>query len=622
MNKIQYLVIVITLFNVQSLVAQENNWQQRVEYVMDINMDVQKHQYKGKQTLTYYNNSPDTLSRVFFHLYYNAFQPGSMMDVRSLTIKDPDRRVGDRISRLSEDEIGYHRIESLKQDNKDISYYVKGTILEARLNKPILPNSKTVLQMEWNSQIPLQVRRTGRNSSEGIDYSMTQWYPKLAEYDFMGWHPNPYIGREFHGVWGDFDVTLTIDEAYTVGSTGYLQNAKDIGKGYADNAKPKSKDGKLSWEFKAPNVHDFAWGADPDYTHTTAQVPNGPLLHFFYQSNEHTQENWTKLPQFMVKAFQFMNENFGKYPYDQYTFIQGGDGGMEYPMLTLITGERNLNSLVGVGVHELIHSWYQGVLATNESLYPWMDEGFTSFASDIVMKHLLDPQSDRMPHEGSYANYFFQALSGEEEPMTTHADHYRTNRSYGINSYSKGAVFLHQLSYIIGEENLMEGMRRYFNTFKFKHPTANDFIRIMEKQSDMVLDWYMEHFIYTTNQIDYGVKSVLEKDGATYITIERYKDMMMPIDLLVEKKDGSAEIHYIPLRLMRGTKPVEYEQFQRIIHEEWPWVYPTYTVKVNSPINQIKSVVIDPSNRMADVNRDNNILDLEINTNEFQDPTK
>ncbi|MGK7391144.1 MAG: M1 family metallopeptidase [Candidatus Cyclobacteriaceae bacterium M2_1C_046] len=622
MKNLKIIFTIICLTGAFPLAAQDHYWQQKVEYDMDINMDVEKHQYEGKQTLTYYNNSPDTISKVFFHLYYNAFQPGSMMDVRSRTIKDPDRRVGDRIYQLREDEIGYHRIQTLKQNNKDISFYVEGTILEARLNEPMLPNSKTTLQMEWNSQIPLQIRRTGRNSEEGIDYTMTQWYPKLSEYDFMGWHPNPYIGREFHGVWGDFNVKLTIDEDYTVGGTGYLQNPKEIGHGYADNAKPKAKNGKLTWHFKAPEVHDFAWGADPDYTHTMKQVPGGPMLHFFYQKNDRTEENWNKLPDYMVSAFEYMSEHFGKYPYEQYSFIQGGDGGMEYPMATMITGERSLNSLVGVGVHELIHSWYQGVLATNESLYPWMDEGFTTYASDIVMKHLLDPQSDRDPHSGTYGNYFYQALSGEEEPLTTHADHYKTNRSYGINSYSKGSVFLHQLSYVIGQENLMNGLKRYFNTFKMKHPTAQDLIRVMEKESGMVLDWYLEHFVNTTNQIDYGIQSVIEKEGATYITIERYKDMMMPIDLLVEKTDGTAEMHYIPLRIMRGTKPVEYEQFQRKTHEEWPWVYPTYTVKLNIPADQIKIVVIDPSNRMADVNRDNNITNMDVNLRQFEDPTK
>ncbi|MDX1628933.1 MAG: M1 family metallopeptidase [Fulvivirga sp.] len=597
-------------------------WQQRVEYVMEIDMDVQSHRYQGKQQLTYFNNSPDTLDKVYYHLYFNAFQPGSMMDVRSRTIADPDRRVGDRISKLKDDEIGYQHISSLTQDGKKLNYEVDGTILVVRLNEPILPGAKTVFEMEWEAQVPIQIRRSGRNSAEGIAYSMTQWYPKLAEYDYLGWHTNPYIAREFHGVWGDFDVTIHMDAAYTIGGTGYLQNPREIGHGYAENAKPKEKDGKLTWHFKAPQVHDFAWAADPDYKHTTTQVPNGPKLHFIYQENDETRENWKKLPNMMVKAFQYLNENFGKYPYEQYTFIQGGDGGMEYPMATLITGGRSLNSLFSVSVHEAAHSWYQGVLATNESLLPWMDEGFTSYVQDETMKHVLDPDSDRNPHEGAYSGYFYQASSGEEEPMTTHSDHYHTNRSYGINAYSKGAVFLHQLSYVVGKEKFMEGMKRYYNTWKFKHPTAIDFIRVMEKTADMQLDWYLEHFVYKTTQIDYGIKTALSDGAATFVTLERVKRMMMPIDLYVEYKDGSKEIFYIPLRIMRGAKNVENTDIQRMTLEEWPWTNPTYTLKISRKASEIKRIEIDPTDRMADIDRSNNVLDFEESMTPYNDPTK
>ncbi len=167
---------------------------------MEVRLDVKTHKVAGTQKLTYYNNSKDTLRRVYYHLYFNAFQPGSMMDVRSRNIPDPDRRVGDRISKLKADEIGYQHVQSLKQDGKDLTYKIDGTILEVTLAKPILPGTKTVFDMKYESQVPLQVRRSGRNNKEGIAYSMTQWYPKMAEYDHQGWHAYPYVAREFHGV--------------------------------------------------------------------------------------------------------------------------------------------------------------------------------------------------------------------------------------------------------------------------------------------------------------------------------------------------------------------------------------------------------------------------------------
>ncbi|MEO0556150.1 MAG: M1 family metallopeptidase [Bacteroidota bacterium] len=595
-------------------------WQQHVDYTMDLKMDIKTHQLTGDQKLIYTNNSPDTLKKVYYHLYFNAFQPGSMMDMRSLSIADPDRRVGARISKLNEDEIGFQHINSLKQDGKAVSYSTEGTILEVVLNKHILPGKKATFDMNFTGQVPVQIRRSGRDNAEGISYSMSQWYPRLAEYDYMGWHTNPYVGREFHGVWGDFDVKITIDPSYTIGGTGYLQNADDIGHGYSNKSKESNKD--LTWHFKAPNVIDFMWAADPDYTHTTAEVPNGPTLHFFYQKDSDTEENWGKLPETMVRAMEFMSLNFGKYPYEQYSFVQGGDGGMEYPMATLITGKRNFRSLVGVSVHEMIHSWYQGVIATNESLYPWMDEGFTSYATSVTMQFLFNPESDDNPHGGSRRGYSFMANSGKEEPMTTHADHYVTNQSYGINAYSKGAVFLDQLSYVVGQGTFMEGMRRYYNEWKFKHPTSIDFIRVMEKTSGIQLDWYLEHFVYTTKQIDYGIRSIIGKEDATYVTLERLGEMIMPIDLYIEYNDGSKEIIYVPLRIMRGAKEVEDTDIERVTQEAWPWTNPTYTVKLNRNINNIKTLEIDSSQRMADLDRSNNSIDIEAVSKEYQDPTK
>lgn len=584
----------------------EDRWQQKVNYSMEIDMDVENNQFTGKQKLVYYNNSPETLNRVFYHLYFNAFQPGSMMDVRSRTIEDPDSRVGSRIASLGPDEIGYHKIKSLKQNGKPVAFTVDGTILIVELNSPIRPGKKATFDMEFESQVPLQIRRSGRDNKEGIRFSMTQWYPKMCEYDYEGWHANPYIGREFHGVWGDFDVKITINKEYTIGGTGYLQNPKEIGHGYSNGEVLHDKDvEKLTWHFKAPNVHDFAWAADPDYTHTTAQVPNGPALHFIYQKDSLTQY-WDSLPQYTVKIFELMAEHFGAYPYDQYTVIQGGDGGMEYPMATLITGHRSKGSLIGVTAHEAIHSWYQMMLATNEAKYAWMDEGFTSYAQDVVLSKIWDFE----PHAGSYRSYLSIVKSGKQEPMTTHADHYKTNRAYGVNAYSKGALTVSQLAYILGDEVLEEGMKKYFYTWRFKHPNPNDFKRILEQVSGIELDWYFEHWIGTTNTIDYTVKGVWAQPDYTVITLERRGDMPMPVDILIELKDGSKMLYSIPIRIMRGHKNAEdYE-----VLPAWPWTFPYYDLKLDLDGSQIERIVIDPANGMADIDRANNVFPQDKST--------
>ena len=590
--------------------AQDFRWQQHAEYVMNIKLDVKTHRVTGTQKLTYQNNSPDTLSKVYYHLYFNAFQPGSMMDVRSRNLIDPDPRVKDRISKLSDSEIGFQHINSLKQDGKPATYTVNGTILEVKLARPVLPGTKSVLEMEFESQVPIQIRRSGRDNKEGIAYSMTQWYPKLAEYDFRGWHAYPYVAREFHGVWGDFDVTITLDPTFVIAGTGKLINADKVGYGYEKTgATVKRPQGDLSWHFQAKNVIDFAWTADPEYVHDKAQVPDGPELHFFYQNGDKTTENWKKLQDFAVRHFQFMNKTFGKYPYDSYSIIQGGDGGMEYPMCTLITGERAFGSLVGVTAHEAAHSWYQAVLASNESLYPWLDEGYADFSSQESMAALFNtPLADA--HTGSYESYFALVKRGLQEPLSQHSDHYNTNAAYGTAAYSMGTVFLQQLKYVIGEQVFYKGMRQYYNTWKMKHPEPNDFMRVMEKVSGLELKWYMSYWINTTKKIDYGIRNIIAQNGTTMVSLERVGDFPMPIDLVVTYKDGSRRMFYIPLNEMLGKKSQEDQSVNRKDLDAWPWVNPTYVAQIDSPLSDIVSVEIDPSLRMADVERKNNRVSL------------
>lgn len=615
------------------LQAQPDRWQQRCKYEMDIDMDTEKHQFKGKQTLTYYNNSGDELNKVFYHLYFNAFQPGSMMDERSRTINDPDPRVGARISKLKPNEYGWHKIKVLKQNGKEVKFKMEETILEVTLNEPIKPGGEATFYMEFESQVPIQVRRSGRNSSEGIDYSMAQWYPKMCEYDYQGWHANPYIGREFHGIWGDFDVKITLPKAYKVGATGYLQNKNEIGHGYEDvGMKPDNSEKKrLTWHFFAPNVHDFMWGADPDYLHDVVDLDDTTQIHFLYQDDADYKDTWKSSQDKMVRAFKFIEKKFGDYPYRQYSFIQGGDGGMEYPMGTLITGNRSPGSLVGVMVHELMHTWYQMLMGSNEALHPWMDEGFTSYSSSIVQDFLYSQNMNKREpffnmHKGSYGGYIQLAKSGLEEPMSTHADHYMTNAAYGRAAYSKGAVFMHQLEYVVGKQVLEQAILDYYNAWAFKHPNPNDFIRIVEKRSGLELDWYKEYFVNSTKTIDYAVSEVEKEGKGSKITLERkeWKDektgllhgrMPMPIDVVIEykdKKETKTICYHIPLGIMRGEKANEgFYMDYKVAEKDWYWTHKTYELEIPIKLKKITKVTIDPSTRIADIDKDNNVYEAK-----------
>jgi len=269
----------------------------------------------------------------------------------------------------------------------------------------------------------------------------------------------------------------------------------------------------------------------------------------------------------------------------------------------MITGKRSLESLVGVTAHELAHKWFQFILASNESRHPWMDEGFTVFIADEAMNVVMEENKDN-PHSGSYRNYYFMATSGNEQPLSTHADRYETNRSYGINSYSKGSVFLNQLGYVMGTENLGKTLRKFYENFKFKHPTPNDFIRTAEKVSGMQLDWYLIDFTQTTNSIDYGIKSVTTENNKATVTLERIGLMPMPLDIFVSYEDGTHELIYIPLRQMWGEKTNEFTTLNRSVLDDWAWAYPTYTFELEK---KPQTIVIDATQRMADINWENNI---------------
>ena len=574
-----------------------NYWQQHVDYKIEVDVNVETAQYEGKQRVVYTNNSPDRLVRVFFHLYFNAFQPGSEMDVHSRNIADPDSRVMGRIEKLGKKDQGYLSVYSIKQDGVEINSHVAGTVLEVDLNKPIRPGESTVFDMAFLGQAPLIIRRAGKQNKEGVALSMAQWYPKLAEYDHEGWHASPYIGREFHGVWGDFDVKLTIDKNFVVGGTGYLQNPEAV-----EMSSNKSTS-KNTWHFIAPNVHDFTWAADPDYIHDILEMEGGPKLHFYYKNtlSEKQLENWKKLQPVTAKLMLFFNENIGTYPYDQYSVIQGGDGGMEYGMCTLITANRSFESLVGVTAHELAHSWFQFVLATNESKHEWMDEGFTEYYCTQAEASIMGVDEEGV-FKSAYNRYRKLALSGLEQPQTTHADRFKFNASYGVSAYTKGSIFLRQLKHIIGAIAFDKAMKNYFSLWSFKHPTPNDFIRCAEKSSGAELDWYLTDWTMTTNTIDYAVDSVTEAGDMVKVNLKRIGLMPIPIEVKVLYEGGAEENFYIPLQMMRAEKPLTKEI---TLLKDWAWARPIYDFTFIKK-GEIKSITLDPDHKIADVNLNNN----------------
>ena len=619
MNKKPTLFIILNFTFLIFVNAQPERWQQHVKYNIDVDVNVLTNIINGTEKLEYTNNSPDKLSKVYFHLYWNAFQPGSEMDVRSRESgknlvngrPDWDSRVTDRISKLTPSEIGYQKIISIKMNGEEQPVKLHGTILEVDLTKAILPKSKVIFDLVFEAQVPVQIRRSGRDNAEGIRYSMSQWYPKLCEYDYEGWHTPQYVAREFYGVWGDYDVTIKIDKSYKLGGTGVLINAAGIGWGYDKPGTPLKNisSPERTWHFIGKNVHDFVWAADPDYEHIVKKQ-DGVVINVIYKKVDSLQKNWENVADAAVAVLPYMEKRFGKYAYPQYSFIQGGDGGMEYPMATLIKGPS-----LGTVFHEWMHSWYQMMLASNENEHPWMDEGYASYGEGEVMayydklKNIESPKELPLHHADAYKNYNFLQKSNLAEPMTTNADHYNTNIAYAVTAYSKGEILLVQLGYIVGDSVRDKILLEYYKLWRFKHPNPNDFFKVAQDVSGMQLGWYKEYWLNTTKSIDYKIDSLWGDDGTSYIRLRRIGEMPMPIDLQLTFKDSTKELHYIPMDMMLAGKPAESNE-KRFVHEEWNWTNPTYTVEFKHPLNQLIKAEIDPTKRMADVNQDNNVLKL------------
>lgn len=646
MKKKLFLFVFASIVYANFSHAQADRWQQHIDYKIKAALDVTTNIVKGTEELVYTNNSPDTLRKVYFHMYWNAFAPNSSMDIRSRELgknllnfrrgaitasnatmlgqeatQDWDRRVRDRIQKLTPTEIGYQKISQILINGKAQKLIEHETILEVQLTQAIAPKTSIKMSLQFEAQVPVQIRRSGRDNAEGVRYSMSQWYPKMVEYDYQGWNTNAYIAREFYGVWGNYDVSLSLDKSYMVAATGVLQNPNAI----AD------KFGNLTWNFKGNNIHDFMWAADNKYKHLSKEVRKGLTFHvYFKDKNASSDSAWANVLWAAEKALPYMEKKFGPYPYPVYSFVQGGDGGMEYGMGTLLKGPG-----LGTVFHEWMHSWYQHILGTNESLFPWMDEGFTSYAEDDIsfwynnnyalqspyinekekarLKAEIDNAKTQLPaiQFGNYAGYLTLAKSGIEEPMSTHSDHYNYNYAYSSAAYSKGATFLGLLGYVVSDSVRDVILINYYNTWKFKHPNANDFTRVAEKISGLQLQWLKEYWMNSTKTIDYGLNNieVSSNNANAIISIQRNGKLPMPIEVLVTYKDGSTELHYIPLDLMLGAKPAE-GAVNRILHTEWQWVAPSYTFETSKPLSALKSIEIDPSQRMPDINRSNNKLEI------------
>lgn len=563
--------------------ADENYWQQFVHYDFKVKLDVESHSLSGDAVITYHNNSPDTLDRIYLHLYPNAFK-----DENSTMAQEAKRRY--YRGSITPENNGYIDILEFRitRKNSDIdasnapvvAYRVDDTILESMLPEPLPPGGELQLYIKFYEKISSLVRRGGWR---GNQYDLSQWYPKLVVYDQNGWHPDKYhASGEFYGEFGTFDVEITLPYNYIIGATGVpvegdpgwswvqvdtsLSNEEweKVYEAQLDSIEARGEEGdERTVKFHAEKVHDFAWLASSDFLYERGEW-NGIPVHVLYRS--YAKHDWTKVVAHRgEKVLKWLSEKYGMYPYPQLSITHGLlGGGMEYPMIVMNSGPWE-----GLISHEVGHIYFYGLFASDELAEAWMDEGGTSYQEywyqvtnygpygyeadnrERSWMEKLRPRLTRKEREASRLVDY--VTSGYNEPISMPAHEFKGG--YGINAYSKGAMFYGMLHYIVGDSLWDEINHAYFDRWAFKHVNEQRFREVCEDVSGMDLKWFFDQWLHNTVNIDYALGDIsksAQADGRwrTEVEIKRKDEGIMPVDVqlttaagdtLLKRWDGKAE---------------------------------------------------------------------------------
>ena len=609
-------------------------WQQDVHYHISVSLDDKQDIISGNLELTYWNNSPDTLTYVYFHLYQNAFQPCSYYD--RLTRENDVIPVYSKYECEGKGTV----VDFVKSGNDTLKTSLDNTILKVFLTSPLLPNSSTQFSVNFKTYYGsgTQRRRMKMFDSWGNKhYDVVHWYPRISVYDRkFGWTTDQHLGKEFYGDFGTFDVEFTFPSQYVLDATGTLINRDEVLpeslrkqldiKNFADkkwNSQPSviiPADGKTkTWKFHAENVHDFALTADPTYRigEVTINLPQGNKVSCVALVQEPHAAGWQTAPGLIAEVIKIYSEDFGMYAYPKIIAADAQDG-MEYPMLTLDAGsEPGYHYVIA---HEIAHNWFQGMVGNNETYRAMLDEGFAQFLSAWSLTKIFgDYSSSANPRtyfgrfyvprtyreERVYLLYLGESIRGRDGFLNTASDGFNGALGHGGGYrmvYYKTATMLYNLQYVLGDELFLAAMKNYFNRWKFCHPYPEDFRNSVIHFTHTDLNWFFDQWIETDKKIDYGIKSVRRAGEDEYkITFKRKGRMQMPVDFTVVDKSGTAHYYHIPNRDFVKKTDAE------ILPEWFGWdkLNPQYTATVKMPAG-IENIYIDPGHRLADINMLNN----------------
>ncbi|MCF8217936.1 MAG: M1 family metallopeptidase [Bacteroidales bacterium] len=639
MKKISLIIgLIILAFGAIAQAEYESYWQQRTHYTIDATINADTDILTGHEQLVYYNNSPHKLGKLYFHLYQNAFQPGSYLDNKQKNYNNPIWGMG----RYESEGKGIE-VSNVTVNGKKVSTTKDNTILEVALNNSIKPGDSAIIEMDFNTYFDIEAgwRRMRVYETYGVkSYNGGHWYPRISVFDRkFGWTADQHMVHEFYGDFGTYDIKLTFPKHYILDATGILQNEKEV---LPDELKEKlditnfknkplySEPSEIieptsetkTWHFHAKNVHDFAFVASPLFRIGEVEW-NGITCRAL--AMEPHAARWQDAARLAADIIQIFSEDFGRYAYPK-IIVADVQSGMEYPMLTMNSGMSP--GYADIFSHEIAHNWFFAAVGTNETYRAALDEGFTQFLNSYALEKLQKSRPVRYPktssfpgnkkkqHSISYSEvfkgYYDDAFYHEGTRLNQHSDKFDTGELYGRvyrQTYYKSASMLKNLQFVLGDSLFRSSVKHYYKTWKFRHPYLEDMRNAFINHSGVELNWFFDQWLNTKKTIDYGVASVKNKKDSTQITLERHGRMEMPLDVLVIRKNGDSTLYHIPNR--KFVKATEAKVLDKWFG--WDKLNPEYTFTVQGK-SKVKDVIIDPGREISDMNRLNNTRKCNLST--------
>ncbi len=495
-------------------------WQQQLRYTIKAELNEKEKSITGTETIVYKNNSPASLDFIWFHIWPNAYKNESTALIQQIkNDSSRSKKLEDVGTRYIEDLQFSINGKSAKTEPHPNPQYID--IIKLLLNQPLAPGDSITITTPFKVVLPPYFSRSGHADGQIM---ACQWYPKPAVFDKNGWHEFPYLDMgEFYSEYGDYTVSITVPSEYVVGATGVMQTAEELEQYKAIGAKnvqnrnkptlykPAKKGGKKTLTWYAEQVPDFAWFADKDLViqYDTTQLPTGKVIDAFAYYHNKKETIWNNSIDYVKDGVKKYSEWIGEYGYPVVQVVEGpknnSSGGMEYPMITLITSpDAKVETLDAVIAHEIGHNWFMSMLGSNERMHTWMDEGLNTYyqfryeaekyRSNSIFGESIPDEIKKMPAD-EFLGVIYNAISENipmQSAMDIPADKFVTSEEYGLISYIKTALWMYLLEAGAGTDKVDLAVQNYFKKWKNKHPQPEDMKAAFEEAIGVNLDRFFQ----------------------------------------------------------------------------------------------------------------------------------